>query len=194
MPSNCSATPYKVSSAQTNIFICASTLSLKNVLHFLIQGNCILHSLSLSCLLKGVFGIVWYVLWLLLAYGSPADHPTITDEEKTYIETTIGETTHQLSVTEVCMCNTEGCKVQVSNNISLKSIFQLTEIQDSMASFLYLHACLCYHCGQLLPQLDVLPTPHQPASIFWGSLWLSHQQGWLHSLNWLFIIHKDKQF
>ncbi|KAM7414337.1 hypothetical protein PAMA_019247 [Pampus argenteus] len=48
----------------------------------------------------GVFGILWYVLWLLLAYGSPADHPTITDEERTYIETTIGKTMRQLSVTE----------------------------------------------------------------------------------------------
>uniref|UniRef100_A0AAQ6IU69 Major facilitator superfamily (MFS) profile domain-containing protein n=1 Tax=Anabas testudineus TaxID=64144 RepID=A0AAQ6IU69_ANATE len=48
----------------------------------------------------GVFGIIWYVMWLLLAYGSPAQHPTITDEERMYIETTIGETTRQLSVTE----------------------------------------------------------------------------------------------
>ncbi|KAM9352428.1 vesicular glutamate transporter 3 [Symphorus nematophorus] len=48
----------------------------------------------------GVFGIVWYVLWLLLAYGSPAEHPTITEEERTYIETTIGETMHQMNVTE----------------------------------------------------------------------------------------------
>ncbi|CAI5664560.1 unnamed protein product [Oreochromis niloticus] len=48
----------------------------------------------------GVFGILWYTLWLLLAYGSPADHPTITDEERMYIESTIGETMHKLSVTE----------------------------------------------------------------------------------------------
>uniref|UniRef100_A0A3B4Z2J1 Solute carrier family 17 member 8 n=1 Tax=Seriola lalandi dorsalis TaxID=1841481 RepID=A0A3B4Z2J1_SERLL len=45
----------------------------------------------------GVFGIIWYVLWLLLAYGSPAEHPTITDEERMYIESTIGETMQQLS-------------------------------------------------------------------------------------------------
>lgn len=53
---------------------------------------------------KGVFGILWYVMWLLLAYGSPADHPTITEEERLYIEAAIGETVNQLSVTEVCMC------------------------------------------------------------------------------------------
>lgn len=50
----------------------------------------------------GVFGIIWYVLWLLLAYGSPAEHPTITEEERTYIETAIGEKGHQMSATEVC--------------------------------------------------------------------------------------------
>uniref|UniRef100_A0A8C7N918 Solute carrier family 17 member 8 n=1 Tax=Oncorhynchus kisutch TaxID=8019 RepID=A0A8C7N918_ONCKI len=38
----------------------------------------------------GVFGIIWYIFWLLLAYGSPAAHPTISDEERIYIETTIG--------------------------------------------------------------------------------------------------------
>lgn len=50
----------------------------------------------------GVFGIVWYVSWLLLAYGSPAEHPTITEEERTYIETAIGEKVHQINATEVC--------------------------------------------------------------------------------------------
>ncbi|XP_033370677.1 vesicular glutamate transporter 3 isoform X2 [Parus major] len=39
----------------------------------------------------GMFGIVWYVFWLLHAYESPAAHPTITNEERTYIETSIGE-------------------------------------------------------------------------------------------------------
>uniref|UniRef100_A0A8C0YFH7 Solute carrier family 17 member 8 n=1 Tax=Cyprinus carpio carpio TaxID=630221 RepID=A0A8C0YFH7_CYPCA len=39
----------------------------------------------------GVFGIIWYSFWLLLAYDSPAIHPTISEEERTYIETSIGE-------------------------------------------------------------------------------------------------------
>uniref|UniRef100_A0A8C9MUB6 Solute carrier family 17 member 8 n=1 Tax=Serinus canaria TaxID=9135 RepID=A0A8C9MUB6_SERCA len=39
----------------------------------------------------GMFGIVWYVFWLLHAYESPAVHPTITSEERIYIETSIGE-------------------------------------------------------------------------------------------------------
>ncbi|CAH2277493.1 vesicular glutamate transporter 3 [Pelobates cultripes] len=39
----------------------------------------------------GVFGMFWYIFWLLHATESPAAHPTITTEERTYIETSIGE-------------------------------------------------------------------------------------------------------
>uniref|UniRef100_A0A2K5K533 Major facilitator superfamily (MFS) profile domain-containing protein n=1 Tax=Colobus angolensis palliatus TaxID=336983 RepID=A0A2K5K533_COLAP len=39
----------------------------------------------------GMFGIIWYMFWLLQAYECPAAHPTISNEEKTYIETSIGE-------------------------------------------------------------------------------------------------------
>ncbi|KAK2493265.1 hypothetical protein MC885_004092 [Smutsia gigantea] len=39
----------------------------------------------------GMFGIIWYTFWLLQAYESPAAHPTISEEERTYIETSIGE-------------------------------------------------------------------------------------------------------
>ncbi|XP_060734624.1 vesicular glutamate transporter 3 isoform X2 [Tachysurus vachellii] len=49
----------------------------------------------------GVFGIIWYTFWLLLAYESPAVHPTISEEEKTYIETSIGEGVNLMSATEV---------------------------------------------------------------------------------------------
>lgn len=64
---------------------------------------------------EGVFGIMWYVLWLLLAYGSPAAHPTITEEERTYIETTIGENVHQMSATEVCERKTPSLVSAVSS-------------------------------------------------------------------------------
>ncbi|KAM5175047.1 vesicular glutamate transporter 3 isoform 2-T2 [Callospermophilus lateralis] len=39
----------------------------------------------------GMLGIIWYMFWLLQAYECPAAHPTISNEEKTYIETSIGE-------------------------------------------------------------------------------------------------------
>uniref|UniRef100_A0A8C2HPE3 Solute carrier family 17 member 8 n=1 Tax=Cyprinus carpio TaxID=7962 RepID=A0A8C2HPE3_CYPCA len=45
----------------------------------------------------GVFGIIWYSFWLLLAYDSPAIHPTISEEERTYIETSIGEGANLMS-------------------------------------------------------------------------------------------------
>ncbi|XP_067290734.1 vesicular glutamate transporter 1 isoform X1 [Pseudorasbora parva] len=39
----------------------------------------------------GSFGICWYLFWILVSYESPAAHPTITPEERQYIEDAIGE-------------------------------------------------------------------------------------------------------
>ncbi|XP_002823678.2 vesicular glutamate transporter 3 isoform X2 [Pongo abelii] len=46
----------------------------------------------------GMFGIIWYMFWLLQAYECPAAHPTISSEEKTYIETSIGEGANMVSL------------------------------------------------------------------------------------------------
>lgn len=55
------------------------------------------------CSYPGVFGIIWYIFWLLLAYNSPAIHPTISEEERTYIEASIGEGANLMSSTEVVL-------------------------------------------------------------------------------------------
>ncbi|XP_068746722.1 vesicular glutamate transporter 1-like [Montipora capricornis] len=34
----------------------------------------------------GIFGIIWYVAWFVFVFESPSVHPTITEEEKKYIE------------------------------------------------------------------------------------------------------------
>ena len=49
----------------------------------------------------GSFGMVWYLFWILVSYESPAEHPTITDEERTYIEESIGESAQMLGAMEV---------------------------------------------------------------------------------------------
>ncbi|XP_006914627.1 vesicular glutamate transporter 3 isoform X2 [Pteropus alecto] len=46
----------------------------------------------------GMFGIIWYMFWLLQAYECPAAHPTISLEERTYIETSIGEGANSVSL------------------------------------------------------------------------------------------------
>ncbi|XP_011826715.1 PREDICTED: vesicular glutamate transporter 2 isoform X3 [Mandrillus leucophaeus] len=51
----------------------------------------------------GIFGMVWYMFWLLVSYESPAKHPTITDEERRYIEESIGESANLLGAMEVGM-------------------------------------------------------------------------------------------
>lgn len=45
------------------------------------EGNPLITSL-------GVFGIVWYVVWLMVVYESPALHPTISNEEQRLIQET----------------------------------------------------------------------------------------------------------
>ncbi|XP_005534151.1 PREDICTED: vesicular glutamate transporter 1 [Pseudopodoces humilis] len=39
----------------------------------------------------GSFGVFWYLFWVLVSYESPAQHPTISPEERKYIEESIGE-------------------------------------------------------------------------------------------------------
>lgn len=48
--------------------------------------------------IAGILGIIWYVFWLLQAYECPAAHPTISQEERTYIETSIGEGANLVSL------------------------------------------------------------------------------------------------
>ncbi|GAB1295482.1 Vesicular glutamate transporter 3 [Apodemus speciosus] len=48
----------------------------------------------------GMFGIIWYMFWLLQAYECPAAHPTISDAERTYIETSIGEGANSASLSK----------------------------------------------------------------------------------------------
>lgn len=38
----------------------------------------------------GVLGCLWFVVWMLMVHDTPAKHPTISAEERTYIETSIG--------------------------------------------------------------------------------------------------------
>lgn len=44
---------------------------------------------------------MWYIFWVLVSYESPAEHPTITDEERCYIEESIGESAKLLGPAEV---------------------------------------------------------------------------------------------
>ncbi|XP_016408337.1 vesicular glutamate transporter 2.1 [Sinocyclocheilus rhinocerous] len=48
----------------------------------------------------GCFGIFWYMFWILVSYESPAEHPTITAEERCYIEESIGESAKLLGPAE----------------------------------------------------------------------------------------------
>ena len=45
----------------------------------------------LAILYIGSAGIIWYMVWLLLVFNTPADHPRISLQEQSYIETAINE-------------------------------------------------------------------------------------------------------
>lgn len=41
------------------------------------------------------------MFWVLVSYESPAEHPTISDEERCYIEESIGESAKLMGPSEV---------------------------------------------------------------------------------------------
>ena len=51
--------------------------------------------------LTGAMGITWAVAWWFLAFESPSKHPHITEHERIYIETSIGENTSILSAVSI---------------------------------------------------------------------------------------------
>lgn len=44
------------------------------------------------------------MFWIFTSYESPAEHPTITDEERCYIEESIGESAKLVGPSEVRRC------------------------------------------------------------------------------------------
>ena len=55
---------------------------------FLLPFVSVVATRSYHVLLLGIFGIVWYLIWMMTVYESPATHPTISDEEKNLIQAT----------------------------------------------------------------------------------------------------------
>ena len=39
--------------------------------------------------LEGMLGILWFIVWLFLAFDDPASHPRISSTEKEYIESAV---------------------------------------------------------------------------------------------------------
>lgn len=42
----------------------------------------------------GVLGLLWSIVWFLVVFDSPAQHPRISYEERTFIEKAIGSTSN----------------------------------------------------------------------------------------------------
>lgn len=48
----------------------------------------------------GLSGIVWYCAWEMIVHDSPTSHPTITEAEKNFIETSISGSDDKAEVRE----------------------------------------------------------------------------------------------
>lgn len=41
-------------------------------------------------MVTGVVACLWFVVWMLLVHDSPDEHPSISDEERHYIQNSVG--------------------------------------------------------------------------------------------------------
>ena len=44
----------------------------------------------MNLILSGAIGCLWFVVWMLVVHDTPAQHPRISQEEKDYIESSVG--------------------------------------------------------------------------------------------------------
>ncbi|XP_039248733.2 sialin-like isoform X1 [Styela clava] len=50
--------------------------------------------------ITGMMGCIWFVFWWVLIYDSPAEHPLISEEEKRYIQDSLGYTGNDESINQ----------------------------------------------------------------------------------------------
>lgn len=43
---------------------------------------------------SGVAGVVWAIIWFAITFEKPASHPSISKEEKEFIEESLGHVSH----------------------------------------------------------------------------------------------------
>ena len=65
-----------------------------------------MHATHLSYV-PGTMSILWYVIWEIFVYESPAVHPTISENERNYIEYSIAD--HKIEVTVCLMMASKIC-------------------------------------------------------------------------------------
>jgi len=49
--------------------------------------------------IAGILGILWFLVWIFLAYSTPATHPRISRKEREYIQYSVGESTTNVRYT-----------------------------------------------------------------------------------------------
>ena len=105
----------------------------------------------------GVCGIVWFVVWMVFVYDTPAQHPRISPAERALIERSIGHDSSEVRNLNILIDSfmTSSCYFKSS----------LVETCHSVEGHLHVDARVRDHRGTLLQQLGFLHTPHNSSNI-----------------------------
>lgn len=90
-------------------------------------------------------------MFVLSAHDTPSTHPTILQDERDYIERSIGDTVTLFIFLSLALMNIED-----------KKLFERVLLQLSMEVVFLVHARVGNYCGEFLPQLDVLYVNYLP--------------------------------
>ena len=99
---------------------------------------------KLCVFVSGCLGVIWSVIWWFFSHERPGTHPTISDAERIYIETSIGENTSIVDkVSTVCHLTLASRGIHVSR-LTSSNVGDVRKWYHNTRGrvFIYLFVCL----------------------------------------------------
>lgn len=117
---------------------------------------------SMPFYIYGIAGVLWSLFWFSMTFEKPAFHPTISVQEKQYIESQLGPVshTHPTVPSPSLLLPSFRSARQSFNPVPIRSV-----PHHSLACHPHLQTRLGHHRGQLCSQLELLPAPPEPAHL-----------------------------
>lgn len=117
---------------------------------------------SMPFYIYGIAGVLWSLFWFSMTFEKPAFHPTISAQEKQYIESQLGPVshTHPTVPSPSLLLPSFRSARQSFNPVPIRSV-----PHHSLACHPHLQTRLGHHRGQLCSQLELLPAPPEPAHL-----------------------------
>jgi len=69
--------------------------------------------------ISGILGILWFLVWIFLAYSTPATHPRISRKEREYIQSSIGESAKNVGYTISYLYGIQPCILGNSHGLKV---------------------------------------------------------------------------